>query len=296
MKLELTKIEAITLEEAYTKASIQLECSITDLEFEIVQNPSKGFLGFGKKSAIIVAAKKIVITTPEKHENKDVREKKAKHDDRTHHVGNSASVQKDTQVYDKIADEKLAIDKSTTEHSVKKQHSSKDSKTSIIDESFYQDRPSILEICSEIDREINDLFKLSCFELDKITVTPEDDDTVMIKISGNDSALMIGKEGYRYNAMSYLLFNWINPKYKVGVKLEIAEFLQNQEEVVKKYIESVVQQVRNSGQARTKPLDGVLLQIAIKELRHIFPEKYVGVKTSDSGAKFVVINDFAKKN
>ena len=63
MKLELTKIEAATLEDAYTKASSQLECSITDLEFEIIQNPSKGFWGFGKKMAIIVAAKKISIST-----------------------------------------------------------------------------------------------------------------------------------------------------------------------------------------------------------------------------------------
>ena len=154
----------------------------------------------------------------------------------------------------------------------------------------------ISEICLEIEAEINRLFGFSCFVLDRIIVLPEDENTVLIKISGDDSALMIGKEGYRYNAMSYLLFNWINPKYKVGVKLEIAEFLQNQEEIVKKYIETVVVQVRNSGQARTKPLDGVLLQIAIKELRSIFPEKYVGVKSSDNGSKFIVINEFSKKS
>ena len=59
MKLELIKIEAVTLEEAYTKASTQFDCSITDLEFEVVQNPSKGFLGFGKKQAIVVAARKL---------------------------------------------------------------------------------------------------------------------------------------------------------------------------------------------------------------------------------------------
>ena len=39
-------ITAPTLEEAYTKASLEFGCSITELEFEIVQNERKGFFPF----------------------------------------------------------------------------------------------------------------------------------------------------------------------------------------------------------------------------------------------------------
>ena len=52
------KIEAPTLEEAYKKASLELNCSITELEIDIIQYPSKGFLGIGKKNAIILASGK----------------------------------------------------------------------------------------------------------------------------------------------------------------------------------------------------------------------------------------------
>ena len=51
----MVKIEAPTLEDAYAKASEALECSVTELQVEIAQHPSKGFLGLFKKPAIIVA-------------------------------------------------------------------------------------------------------------------------------------------------------------------------------------------------------------------------------------------------
>ncbi|MEY4505071.1 MAG: hypothetical protein RL154_1368, partial [Pseudomonadota bacterium] len=51
----MLKIEAQTLEEAYSKASLELGCSITDLDVTIVQNPSKGIFGVFRKNAILVA-------------------------------------------------------------------------------------------------------------------------------------------------------------------------------------------------------------------------------------------------
>ncbi|HFQ62504.1 MAG TPA: protein jag, partial [Epsilonproteobacteria bacterium] len=51
----MTKVEAPTLEEAYAKASKVLECSISELQCEVVQHPTKGILGFLKKNAIVVA-------------------------------------------------------------------------------------------------------------------------------------------------------------------------------------------------------------------------------------------------
>ena len=51
----MQKVEAPTLEEAYEKASELLECSISELQSEVVQHPSNGIFGLLKKNAIIVA-------------------------------------------------------------------------------------------------------------------------------------------------------------------------------------------------------------------------------------------------
>ena len=49
----MKKFEANGLEKAYELATAEFKCSITELEIEVIQQPSKGFLGFGKKNAII---------------------------------------------------------------------------------------------------------------------------------------------------------------------------------------------------------------------------------------------------
>ena len=54
----MIKIEAITLEDAYSKAATELNCSVTELVVEVVQYPSSGVLGLFRKKAVIVATKK----------------------------------------------------------------------------------------------------------------------------------------------------------------------------------------------------------------------------------------------
>ncbi|MEE6534503.1 Jag N-terminal domain-containing protein, partial [Campylobacter coli] len=49
------RIEAKDLQSALTEASKSLECSVIDLEYEIIQYSKNGFLGFWRKNAIIEA-------------------------------------------------------------------------------------------------------------------------------------------------------------------------------------------------------------------------------------------------
>ena len=150
------------------------------------------------------------------------------------------------------------------------------------------------KILPEIKDGMNRLFKASCFDISKIEVSKFDDETVLIELDGADAALLIGKEGYRYKAISYMLYNWLNSKYNLAIRLEIAQFLQNQEAMMDQYLNGVIERVQNSGRAQTKPLDGVLVKIAHEKLREKFPDKYVGIKSGNDG-KFVVVNDFFKK-
>ena len=150
------------------------------------------------------------------------------------------------------------------------------------------------KILPEIKDSMTRLFKASCFEIDKVEVSKFNDETVLIELDGADAALLIGKEGYRYKAISYMLYNWLNSKYNLAIRLEIAQFLQNQEAMMDQYLNGVIERVQNSGRAQTKPLDGVLVKIALEKLREKFPDKYVGIKSGNDG-KFVVVNDFFKK-
>ena len=171
--------------------------------------------------------------------------------------------------------------------------------TADYDDEYDEDSLSVSEkkididaVSKEVQREINQLFKHICFEIDTIEVSAYDEQTLLIEFQGEDAALLIGKEGYRYKALSYMLFNWINAKYDLQLRLEIAEFLQNQEESVGRYLEGVCESIDRDGRAQTKILDGVLVQIALKELRERYPQKYVVIRSTRDGLKYILINDY----
>jgi spoIIIJ-associated protein len=273
----MIRIEANTLEEAYSKAATELNCSVTQITFEVIQNPSSGFLGMFKKSAIIEAkitgSEDFVQKSeekPKKSKNRRNRQKKKEHKE----------------------------DKKSTSP-VKKQQDKQDvKKTQKSNFKRDENKPKIdiNKAVEEIKKDINSLFKHSCFTLEEVKVEAYNEDTVLLEFSGEDAALLIGKEGYRYKSLSYLLYNWINIKYGLNIRLEIAEFLKNQEEMINKYLVGVIERINNTGRAQTKILDGVLVKIALEALRKEFPNKYVGIKSGREGGRFIVINDFNRKN
>ena len=56
--MEYKEYSAKTVEEALTNASMELGVASTDLEYEVIEKGSNGFLGIGSKPAIIKAKKK----------------------------------------------------------------------------------------------------------------------------------------------------------------------------------------------------------------------------------------------
>lgn len=145
----------------------------------------------------------------------------------------------------------------------------------------------------EIKNGLKSLFECGYFEIDEIEVKKGSDNYVYIRLNGKDAAILIGRDGHVYKAISYLIYSWVNIKFRLNVELEIGDFVKNQEKKVAKYLEGVIEKVKQNGRAYTKPFDSILLKIALEQLRKEFPEKYVGVKNGKDG-KFIVINDFKK--
>lgn len=56
--MEFVEVSAKTVDEAITKACIELEASSDRLEIQVISEGSSGFLGFGSKPAVIKVRKK----------------------------------------------------------------------------------------------------------------------------------------------------------------------------------------------------------------------------------------------
>lgn len=316
----MIKIEALTLELAYVEAAQKLDCSVTQLHIEVVQVPSKGFLGMFKKSAIIVAVMKEDALKSKENQKEEVEkqelpeEKASKKEEYTPKKQTQKSQKKAAPIKQKevkkVIDEKITHtilnDTIMPASFVSDQDDEEDDLGSGLDYTAdYDDEfdesneiheelisPDMQNIADEVGSEINALFKLTCFSIEKIEVSVYDAQTLLVEFKGDDAALLIGKEGYRYKALSYMVFNWINSKYDVQLRLEIAEFLKNQEESISRYLTNVYENVDRDGRAQTKILDGVLVQIALKELRNRYPDKYVAIRSTRDGLKYVLVNEY----
>jgi len=289
----MRKFEAKCLEEVYELASADFKCSITDLEIEVIQQPSKGFLGFGKKNAIIqVCFKDNCKTYTKKTSSQTFNKKDIKIEDISSKIEQS---KKDEMpcCSDKTEDKVVKSCKSEPKDKIFDNfYNEEKSQSDISNIIIKKDKQ---EIVDEVKADIDLLFNDTCYEIDNIKVEFCEEDTLYVEFTGNDSALLIGKEGYRYKALSYILFNWINEKYGLMLRLEVAEFLKNQEASIYTYLEPVIEVIKEKGTFKTKPLDGILVHIALKKLREEFPNKYVAVKTNVRGDKYVLVNEYRSK-
>ncbi|TPH36868.1 Jag N-terminal domain-containing protein [Helicobacter pylori] len=256
------EIKAKTLEEALIQASIALNCPIINLQYEVIQTPSKGFLSIGKKEAIILASVKESV--------KEVKEESIKETNTK-------------EIYQSAGEKKQNSETKTPQEEI---ITPKPPKKNLKEESHSGDK------LHEIKQELKDLFSHLPYKINKVEVSLYEPGVLLIDIDGEDSALLIGEKGYRYKALSYLLFNWIHPTYGYNIRLEISTFLQNQEKVMEAQLQSTIMTVHEVGKGQMKAPDGVLTYIALKKLRKAFPNKYVSIKTNLNDEKYIVINNF----
>jgi spoIIIJ-associated protein len=271
--------EGETLEIAYKKATLEYKCSLAELKSEVVQLPNSGFLGLFKKDAIIKICDTLMedkhLSIDNKNDfkikdiNKDINSDENGNTDKIKDINNDQNNHKKENIFDNFYE-----DLSTSQNII---------------------LPNINDtILIEIKKDINNLFSKLQFEIEEIQISFYDKETIYIKFDGKDVALLIGKEGNRYKAISYILFNWIQPKYNYMIRLEIAEFLKEQERNIYEYIEELRPTINNKKLCKTKILDGILIHIALKKLREEFPNKYIAVKITARSQKYILINEYKK--
>ena len=275
------RFEAKTLEEVYLNISKELKCSINDLDYTIIQYPTKGFFGLFAKNGII-----------EVNYNESKKEETQKKKDESVKLSSENEQDKEFDV------DKKDIIKKPKKSATQECKSAQDD--AIVDSFFNKNIKEDDTIYEPIDataleNKIKKLLSCSCFSIDTVEVDIEND-IAYVFLDGDDAALLIGKEGYRYNALSYLLFNWFNIKYGLYLKLEISQFLASQQDMIKNQMQSVIEHVEREGWGKTRELNGILIQIALEYLRETFPNKYVAIKQSRSGKKYIAVNEFKTSN
>lgn len=256
------RIEADSLENAIQIASQKLNCSAIDIDFTVVQRPSAGVFGMFKKQAIIDAFNK--------------NEKKLEQKER---------IELETAVKRQRSQKEQNSQKTANLQTTKKPRESKKAKK--IETQKVEITQNTLD---DIQSKLSSWLGSSGFDMKVVEVSKLNENEVYIKLDGDDNATLIGKEGIRYKAFSYMIYNWLNIRYGLNSLLEISEFLQNQKKAIDTYIDGLIPKIKSGEKTNTKAFDNIFVKIAYDRLKDEFKDKSVAIKSTRNG-KIVVINE-----
>ncbi len=215
--MEIITVSKKTVEEAITEACIQLGLASTDVEVEVIEKGSAGFLGIGAKQAVIKAWKKVG-----KKENKKEVKKEAK-----------KIVEEPKQ--EEVKEEAIPVVEESKEEVAE------------TEEKLAEVEPQTKEACEKF---LTDVLKTMGME---VTLTSEidEDGSLSINMEGDNMGILIGKRGQTLDSLQYLT-NRVANKMQDGyvrVKLDTENYRQRRKETLENLAKNIAHKVKRTKKA-----------------------------------------------
>lgn len=249
--MEFREFSAESVSDAITKACVELEVSSDRLEYTIVQEASSGFLGFGRKPAIIRVRKK---------EEEAISEPVIEH---IKHVKEEHSEPEQTNIRKEVPKRENRENFKRENHRKKENHrlSEKDSREEksqndvIKEKTLQQEEPKRERSEEEIEtlkksaREFLDgVFRAMELPVNiEITYNTENDN-LDIDFSGEDMGILIGKRGQTLDSLQYLTSLVVNKEQGdyIRVKLDTENYRKRRKETLENLARNIAFKVRKT--------------------------------------------------
>ena len=216
-------VSAKTVNDAITEASIQLGIASTGIEYEVIEEGSAGFLGIGRKQAVIKAWKKEEAPKKEKEKKKERKEGKKE---------TKKEVKEEKKEMKKEELPKQEKKEETVEVPVKKE------------EKLCEVLPETKEACEKF---LYDVLKTMGMEV-TLTSSIDEDGALSIDMAGENMGLLIGKRGQTLDSLQYLT-NRVANKMQDGyvrVKLDTENYRQRRKETLENLAKNVAHKVKRT--------------------------------------------------
>lgn len=212
--MEIITVSKKTVEEAITEACIQLGLASTDVEVEVIEKGSAGFLGIGAKQAVIKAWKK-----QEKKENKKEVKKEAK------------KVVEEPKK-EEVKEEAIPVVEESNEEVAE------------TEEKLAEVEPQTKEACEKF---LTDVLKTMGMEV-ALTSEIDEDGSLSINMEGDNMGILIGKRGQTLDSLQYLT-NRVANKMQDGyvrVKLDTENYRQRRKETLENLAKNIAHKVKRT--------------------------------------------------
>lgn len=217
--MDYIEVRAKTIDDAITDALVQLGVTSDQLDYEVIEKGSAGFLGINRKDAVIKARKKVVV--PEKKEvvTETVAEKKPE-------KKQTAPVEKRESVPEK-----------KVEKNDKKEKSEK--AAAPID---------YAPLVENVKSFLAQVFQAMELEVEIITKVDEENRMIDVEFKGPEMGMLIGKRGQTLDSLQYLTNLAVNKQSDsyVKVKLDTEDYRKRRRETLENLARNIAYKVKRT--------------------------------------------------
>ena len=219
--MEYITVSAKTLDDAITEALIQLGVTSDQLEYEVIEKGSAGFLGIGMKQAVIKARRKVV-EEPEAEIVEDVKSEPA--------------VMKKEEP--KTVKKEIAKKETIKKETVKKEPAKKEADLANVES-------QTIEACEKL---IYDVLKAMDMTDVKVTSVVDEEGALSIDMEGSNMGILIGKRGQTLDSLQYLTNRVANKMQEgyVRVKLDTEDYRRRRKETLENLAKNIASKVKRT--------------------------------------------------
>ena len=248
--MEYITVSARTLDDAITEALVQLGVTSDQLDYQVIEKGSAGFLGIGMKQAVIKARRKEEVKEEEpeieipKADVSFAKESVAKEEEKE-----APKKEASRKEHGKKEHKKEYGKKEASKKELKKKTAFKEQTASNISEKKEVELAKVetctIEACEKF---VSDVLKAMDMTDVKVTSVVDEEGALSIDMEGSNMGILIGKRGQTLDSLQYLT-NRVENKMQEGyvrVKLDTEDYRRRRKETLENLAKNIASKVKRS--------------------------------------------------
>ena len=265
-----------TVDDALTEALIQLGTTSDQVEYDVIEKGSAGFLGIGSKPAVIVVRRK------KKEEAADLSLEK---ENPVSKVPEEKTEKKEaaSKVSEEKAEKKVTTSKVSEEKAEKKESSSKAQEEKAEKKEAASLAKAEKEVTpldgkameQKVDSFLKELFRAMEMKVDIQYQIDEANRTVGIDLSGDEMGILIGKRGQTLDSLQYLISLVVNKDEQeyVRIKLDTENYRKRRRATLENLAKNIAYKVKRERKPVTlepmNPYERRIIHSALQNDRYV---------------------------
>ena len=252
--MDYIEVTAKTVQDAILEASLRLETFRDNIEYEVIEEGSSGFLGFGGKKAVIRARRKVSLEDVLKEEVKDTESskkaekkefkkekkefKKEVKKEQKEEVRKESVKEPEKEIGPKAAVEQPVPEAAEAETEEKEER--KERKVAVLTPEEQK------EAMEKAEKFLKDVF--ASIDMEVEITTDYTDEMLNVELAGEDMGVLIGKHGQTLDSLQYLTSLIVN-KGKSGytrVKVDTENYRSRRKETLESLAKNIAFKVKRT--------------------------------------------------